>query len=127
MLVDDILIFGNDKASLKNALRRSEVFLQEKLHLQIKEASVSLNTRLHGLSLLGFRIFSQLIRMKAFNVKRMVAKIKLRQYEHKTGVIDEDALYRSVQSMLGLAARRLFFIYMFLFTALFFRGIDLQI
>jgi len=41
--------------------------------------------------------------MKARNVKRMVAKIKLRKYEHKTGVIDEDALYRSVQSMFAFA------------------------
>ena len=101
--MDDILLFADDKASLKSALKASECYLQEKLHLKIKEGSVLLNSRIHGLPFLGFRIFPKLIRMKSINIKRMVAKIKLRQYEVKTGVIDESALYRSVQSMLAFA------------------------
>jgi len=101
--MDDILLFADDKASLKSALKAGGCYLQEKLHLKIKEGSVLLNTRVHGLSFLGFRIFPKLIRMKSCNIKRMVAKIKLRQYEYKCGVIDESALYRSVQSMLAFA------------------------
>ncbi len=101
--MDDILLFADDKASLKSALKAGECYLQEKLHLKIKEGSVLLNSRVHGLPFLGFRIFPKLIRMKRINIKRMVAKIKRRQYEVKTGVIDESALYRSVQSMLAFA------------------------
>ena len=101
--MDDILLFADDKAYLKSALKAGECYLQEKLHLKIKEGSVLLNTRVHGLPFLGFRIFPKLIRMKRINIKRMVAKIKRRQYEVKTGVIDESALYRSVQSMLSFA------------------------
>lgn len=101
--MDDILLFADDKAYLKSALKAGECYLQEKLHLKIKEGSILLNTRVHGLPFLGFRIFPKLIRMKSINVKRMVTKIKLRQYEYKCGEIDENALYRSVQSMLSFA------------------------
>jgi RNA-directed DNA polymerase len=101
--MDDILLFADDKTSLKTALKSCESYLQDDLQLIIKEGSVLLNTRVHGLPFLGFRIFPELIRLQAVNAKRMVAKIKLRQYEYETGLIDEEALYRSVQSMLAFA------------------------
>ncbi len=101
--MDDMNLFSNNKADLKVAFRMCAKYLEEELNLAVKPGSVLLNNRMHGLPFLGFRIFPHLIRMKAGNVKRLAAKIKLRQYQCKTNQIDETALYRSVQSMLAFA------------------------
>ncbi|MCK9557185.1 MAG: reverse transcriptase/maturase family protein [Candidatus Cloacimonetes bacterium] len=101
--MDDMILFSNSKSDLKVAFWMCEKYLEEELHLAVKPGSVLLNSRIHGLPFLGFRIFQHLIRMKAMNVRRLAAKIKLRQYQCKTNQIDETALYRSVQSMLAFA------------------------
>ncbi len=102
--MDDMILFSNSRTDLKMAYRKCEKYLEEELNLAVKPGGVLLNSRMHGLPFLGFRIFPHLIRMKAVNVKRLAAKIKLRKYQCKTNQIDETALYRSVQSMLAFAS-----------------------
>ncbi len=101
--MDDMILFSNGKADLKVAFRMCEKYLEEELHLAVKPGSVLLNSRMHGLPFWGFRIFPNLLRLKAVNVKRLVAKIKLRQYQFKNNQIDEAALCRSVQSTFAFA------------------------
>lgn len=99
--MDDMLLFATDKAPLKDALPRIKAFLGAKLRLDLKKNAVLLNNGVHGLPYLGFRIFPNLIRIKKENLKRLVGKIKLRQYQCKHGMIEESELYRSVQSVLA--------------------------
>ena len=99
--MDDMLLFAQDKAVLKNALPRVEAFLGDKLKLHLKKDSVLLNNGVHGLPFLGFRIFPDLIRIKKENLGRLEAKIRLRQHQYRHGLIGETELYRSVQSVIA--------------------------
>lgn len=101
--MDDILLFADDKLKLKQSLKECECYLNEILKLEIKPGSIMINNSLHGLSFLGFRIFPALIRLKQENIKRLISKLKQRHYQYQHNMIDEDCLYRSVQSMLAFA------------------------
>ncbi len=99
--MDDMLLFAQDKCTLKTALPRIEEFLSAKLKLELKKDAILLNNSAHGLPFLGFRIFPHLIRIKPENLKRLIKKVKLRQHQCQKGLICETGLYRSVQSVLA--------------------------
>ncbi len=98
--MDDMVFFSHDKIEIKNTLLRVDKFITEHLKLKIKPKSIQTNSSSHGLNFLGFRIFPQLIRVKNANIKRLKKKIKKKEYELKTGAINEEALFQSVSSMI---------------------------
>ena len=99
--MDDMLLFAQDKSVLKIALPKVEAFLGDKLKLHLKKDAILLNNGVHGLPFLGFRIFPDLIRIKKENLRRLEAKIRLRQRQYRHGLIGETELYRSVQSVIA--------------------------
>lgn len=98
--MDDMVFFSDDKELLKEILKLSKSYLENNLLLTIKPKSIVINTRLHGLSFLGYRIYPCLIRIKNENIKRMKKKIKLKESEFRTGKIDQETLSQSVRSMI---------------------------
>jgi RNA-directed DNA polymerase len=99
--MDDFVIFNNRKENLKLILIKINEFLQDSLHLLIKEKATFINKKENGLSFLGLRVFPGTIRIRRENLKRSLAKIKTRQRQFKQGLLDEDKLYDSVQSVIA--------------------------
>ncbi len=78
--MDDMLIFGVDKAYLKNELGHIREFLSQKLELELKD-NIQLNRCSKGIPFLGFRVFPRTIRLLPGGRKRFVQKF--RKYERK--------------------------------------------
>jgi retron-type reverse transcriptase len=98
--MDDMVFFSNDKDRLKETLHLAEEYLGSKLKLTIKPVSIILNTRIHGLSFLGFRIYPTIIRVKKENIKRMKKNVKKREWEYNEEIISEAKLSQSVNSII---------------------------
>jgi len=101
--MDDCVIFHEDKEYLKELLRLSVLFLRERLMLSLKASATLINTRLHGLPFLGFRVFPSLLRIKRENIKRLKKKIMLRQEQFASGIITEESFSMSLASLCGYA------------------------
>ena len=80
-------------------LREVRTFLGDQLKLILNPRSTFLNSRLNGLSFLGFRIFPNVIRVKRENLKRVKGKLKEKKKEFHAGLITEDRFVMSVRSM----------------------------
>lgn len=96
----DMVFFANEKDRLKEILKLSEEFLGSRLKLTIKPSSIIINTRIHGLSFLGFRVFPAIIQVKNKNIKRMKKNIKQKEWEFERGNISEEKLSQSVNSII---------------------------
>jgi RNA-directed DNA polymerase len=99
--MDDFVIFAENRDSLKTLLPRTEVYLEHELALNLKEKSVCINRRAHGLSFLGTRIFPNLIRIRSENLKRSLNRLKKVETEHSKGLLTEDQLRSSGQSIIA--------------------------
>jgi len=97
--MDDMVIFSNERDSLKEILKKQEAFLSGNLKLGLKHNATFLNIRQHGLPFLGFRIFPNLKRIKRENLKRIRERLNQRKYELEAGVITEEKFVMSVRSM----------------------------
>ncbi|MDQ7065344.1 MAG: hypothetical protein Q9P90_13995 [candidate division KSB1 bacterium] len=69
--------------------------------LELKPGSIWLNKRQHGLSFLGARIFPGTIRIRRENLRRSLKRYRQRLWQHHQGERDDEALERSLQSLLG--------------------------
>ncbi len=76
--MDDMILWSNDKAKLKEAQNLVTTFLSEKLALTLKVSL--LNKNVHGLTFLGFRLFREKTWLAKQSKKRFVHKAK--KYEH---------------------------------------------
>ena len=96
--MDDFVLFENDKTRLKTLIGLTEDFLWTKLQLQLKPTATFLNRQQNGLPFLGRRIFPNIIRLKAENLRRISRRIKLREQELMSGILDEQAFLHSMNS-----------------------------
>jgi hypothetical protein len=78
--MDDMLIFGNDRAIMKAILEQVRQYLQSKLDLRLK-GSIQLNRCRHGVTFLGYRVFPDRITLSQRSKHRFLHKFK--QYEQK--------------------------------------------
>lgn len=78
--MDDFILFGHDKAYLKEKLSMIEHFLLDKLALTIK-TTIQINRCTRGMPFLGYRIFPHIIRLSPSSRKRFESKF--RKYEEK--------------------------------------------
>lgn len=97
--MDDMLLFGDDKAKLREALRLITERLSTELELRVKERATVLAPVDEGVPWLGFRVFPGLIRVKAVARARFRKKIRRRQYELKRGSIGEEKYRASLRSL----------------------------
>jgi retron-type reverse transcriptase len=99
--MDDFVIFHTDKENLKTVRDRLTQFIVKELLLKVKERATVIQGRENGLGFLGYRVFPRLIRVKNKNVKRLKRKVSLREKQFKDGIIGQEQLVASVQSILG--------------------------
>ena len=97
--MDDMVIFSDSKVYLKDVLREVRTFLADPLKLSLNPRSTFLNSRLNGLPFLGFRVFSNVIRVRKENLKRVKGKLKERKKQLRAGLITEERFVMSVRSM----------------------------
>lgn len=99
--MDDFLCFGDDKATLREWLLLIRSFVTDRLRLDLKEEALVLAPVSQGIPFLGFRIFPGLIRLDRTHLVRFRRKIQQREQAYRQGEIDEDALIRSVNSLIA--------------------------
>ena len=99
--MDDMLLFGDDKADLHRHLAAVRRFLNEELRLELKEDAVLLAPVTQGIPFLGFRIFPGTIRVQRSGWTRFKRKVRDRERAYFAGEIDERTFTQSVQSLLG--------------------------
>jgi len=99
--MDDFVIFSDDKDQLKKLIKKIKFYLKTELNLKLKEKATFLNTQQNGLTFLGVRIFSNLIRIKNKNLKRLKKKLKKREYELRNNLINSKEYLQSVMSIIG--------------------------
>lgn len=100
--MDDFVIIHHDKEYLQLARRKIELFLLEKLKLTTNQKTqVFPISKDHGraLDFLGYRIYSEHMRLRKSSVKRIKSKIK----KFKSGEIGRDAMGKISASWLGHA------------------------
>lgn len=96
--MDDFVLFHADKQVLKDLLRETEHFLQERLQLSLKPTATFLNNRQNGLSFLGLRIFPNLIRIRNESLRRITRRITVKEKWYAKGLLDETAFLHSMNS-----------------------------
>ena len=99
--MDDMLVFGDDKADLHRALAAARGFMDERLRLELKESAVLLAPVSQGIPFLGFRVFPRLMRLQRAGWARFQSKVRQREQAYRHGTLDEAGLVQSVQSLLG--------------------------
>ena len=114
--MDDFILFGSDKRSLRERLQTVREFVTGELRLELKEEATIIAPVGQGASFLGFRVFPQLVKLSGEKWRRFRHRVRKLEEDFSAGLISEDELARSVGSMLGhirhadtLAARRNFF------------------
>ncbi|MBU1896166.1 reverse transcriptase/maturase family protein [Myxococcota bacterium] len=75
--MDDMLLFGPDKATLKGWRAAVEGFVTEHLHLRLRPQAERLGPVRNGVPFLGFRIWPQLIRLDGARSRRVRRRLKL--------------------------------------------------
>ena len=76
--MDDLLVFGPDRAFLKTTLGKIKSYLDRELSLQIKP-NIQLNRCRYGIPFLGYRVFPQKISLSPRSRRRFI--MKFIQYE----------------------------------------------
>lgn len=96
--MDDMVFFSDSRDHLKRVLKDVEGYLVDHLRLRLKDRASIINSRLHGLPFLGYRVFPNLLRVKRENLNRVKKKLAKRLGEYEGGNISEEELSMSVRS-----------------------------
>jgi retron-type reverse transcriptase len=99
--MDDFICFAEDKSDLAGLLEKIQEFIDQKLKLQLKEKVTRIAPVTEGVPFLGFRIFSNLIRLQRPNLIRLRRKLKSKENLYQRGQITETELASSVRSMVA--------------------------
>jgi hypothetical protein len=99
--MDDFVVFGADKASLRAIHTQAQEFLTSSLRLQLKERATVLAPVSQGLALLGFRVFPQQVRLQGAKWRCLQKRLRAKEAACENSALAEDDLRRSVGSMLG--------------------------
>lgn len=97
--MDDMVAFSSSNEYLKKMLKKMEIFLADCLGLALNYRATFLNSRMHGLPFLGFRLFPNLIRIKQENLQRMQKRMQKRMLEFQKDLILEEKFVMSMRSM----------------------------
>ncbi len=91
--MDDLLLFGPDKATLKAWKLKVEAFVQERLQLKLRDEAERLNPTRVGVPFLGFRIWPRLIRLDGARRRRVIRRL------HRLSKLDPEAALPQMESL----------------------------
>lgn len=101
--MDDILLFGPDRATLRRWRREVDAFAGARLALELKHEVTRLAPVSDGVPFLGFRVWPRLIRFDARRARRLRAKLGATERGRRAGAVDPEGARRSTESLLGWA------------------------
>jgi hypothetical protein len=99
--MDDLVLFADEKDTLRDACKRIESYLKENLRLRIKAGDLLLAPVTQGLSFLGFRIFPGVIRINRKGWRRFRRKLIKGNGQLLKSEIDYEGWHRCVASLIG--------------------------
>lgn len=86
--VDDFVILHNNKAVLENYKEHINLFLKEKLHLELHKAKSKILQLNRGIQFLGFRHYNYYRLLRKANIRTMKRKIMLEDYDEVYNFLD---------------------------------------
>ncbi len=92
--MDDIIIWANTSQELNTILQKAEPFLTVKLELDLKIKYI--NTTVHGLNFLSYRIFDNHIELQCKSKKRFIKKMQLYETKLETDIFSQADYQRHV-------------------------------
>jgi retron-type reverse transcriptase len=95
--VDDLALFGDERAELVVARTRIEEYLAE-LRLRIHPVKSQLFETRHGASFVGFRVLPERIRVRNGNLQRARQRFRRLQAAYQRGLLDWERIKQSLQS-----------------------------
>ena len=90
--MDDMVLWTDEKESLKEALQEIETYIQETLLCELKP--IQLNKAIQGLPFLGFRIYPYHIRLTQQSKQRFIRKFCKLSSKYHSGEWDESTCQR---------------------------------
>ena len=103
--MDDLVLFGPDRAAVRDLASRVEAFLASELRLAVKrEASIVAPVHV-GVPFLGFRIWPRRLRMDGARLRRFRARFRALEASFEAGEIGEEERLRAACSLVGWAAQ----------------------
>ena len=102
--MDDMLLFGDDKAALWKCERELSIFLRSLLKVRLKEGVTMVAPVTEGIPFLGFRIWPQLRRLDGRRMRRFRRRMVQLSRLIDNGELDEDEAACSAASLLGWVA-----------------------
>lgn len=97
--MDDMVLWHNEKAKLKEAGQQLEGFLKKELHLDLKPWCM--NKTIHGLNFVGYKIFRDRTLLNNRSKRRFQKKMKAYWGNLKTGKWDQADYQRHVLPLLA--------------------------
>ena len=99
--MDDIIILHHDKQYLHQIKDEIEIFLWEKLRLNLNNKT-AIRPISHGIEFVGFRIYATHRKLKKASAKKMKARLKYVRAAFERGEIDAESLRATEASYMGM-------------------------
>ena len=99
---DDFVIISDNHDYLKQLLSPIELFLKEKLKLELHPNKVNIIKYNRGVDFLGYIILPEHIKLRTKTKQRIMRKLRETVHSYKKGEISELTLKSSLQSYLGV-------------------------
>jgi len=100
--MDDIVLWGDDKADLWWALAAIASWLQMQRQLELKDAATRVGPTNAGLAFLGLRVYPNALRLQRQRYRRLKRLIARREKELEGGLILEDQFVGSLRAASGI-------------------------
>lgn len=100
--MDDFVVIGKNIDYLKNMAGKINEFLQKTLKINLHPDKIIIRRVRQGTDFLGYVNFPYHAVLRTKTKKRMLRKIKKKQYDLREGLISEKSFNQSVQSYLGV-------------------------
>lgn len=101
--MDDMLLFADSKAALREAHRRAAGFLRLELRLELKDEATVLAPVSEGVPFLGLRLWPWLVRLDGPGRRRLIRALRRSARGLAMGRLSEEEASASMRSRLGHA------------------------
>lgn len=98
---DDFVLLSTDKEYLEQTVGDIQLFLKEKLDIELHPNKIIYRKFASGVDFLGYIVFPHYILPRTKTKRRLLKKIRQKVWEHKEGKITYDRLNQTIQSYLG--------------------------
>jgi len=99
--MDDFVLFKDSNDFLKDLKQCIINYLNDELKLTLQKKATNMHRASHGLNFLGMRIYPGIIRVKRQNRRRSVKKLSKRINLWKEGLIEEEKMIQSLNSIVS--------------------------